>query len=107
MKKILVSAVIALTIVNVSAKGKCETHYVNTIAESSIACNMVCNKEDCVDTIIIQDKIKDKKQKIDKLSEEISEIWSPYSPDGQFDTNGSYTGKPDGFQVPVQDADDL
>ena len=54
-----------------------------------------------------QDKIKDTNQKIDKLSEEISEIWSPYNPDGQFDTNGSYTGNPDGFQVPVQDADDL
>ena len=55
-----------------------------------------------------QDKIKDTKQKIDKLSEEISEIWSPYSPDGQFDTNGSYTGNPTlEYERPVQDADDL
>ena len=51
-----------------------------------------------------QDKTK---QKIDKLSEEIAEIWSPQDPDGHFDTNGSYTGNPDGFEVPVQDADDL
>lgn len=64
MKKILMSAVIALTIVNVSAKGKCETHYVNTIAESSIACNMVCNKEDCVETIIIPANFKDKELKL-------------------------------------------
>ena len=64
MKKILVSAVIALTIVNVSAKGKCETHYVNTIAESSIACNMVCKQEDCVETIIIPANFKDKELKL-------------------------------------------
>ena len=64
MKKILMSAVIALTIVNVSAKGKCETHYVNTIAESSIACNKVCNKEDCVETIIIPANFKDKELKL-------------------------------------------
>lgn len=54
-----------------------------------------------------QDQIKKTKQKIDKLSEEISEIWNGYDNDGQFDTNGSYTGNPDGFDVPVQDADDL
>ncbi len=64
MKKILVPAVIALTIVNVSAKGKCETHYVNTTAESSITCNMVCNKEDCVETIIIPANFKDKELKL-------------------------------------------
>ena len=64
MKKILVSAVIALTIVNVSAKGKCETHYVNTTAESSITCNMVCKQEDCVETIIIPANFKDKKLKL-------------------------------------------
>lgn len=54
-----------------------------------------------------QEKVTKTRKKIDKLSEEISEIWSPYNPDGQFDTNGSYTGNPDGFEVPVQDADDL
>ena len=64
MKKILVSVVIALIIVNVSAKGKCETHYVNTTAESSVECNMVCNKEDCVETIIIPANFKDKELKL-------------------------------------------
>lgn len=64
MKKILVPAVIVLTIVNVSAKGKCETHYVNTTAESSITCNMICNKEDCVETIIIPANFKDKELKL-------------------------------------------
>lgn len=54
-----------------------------------------------------KDKVKETKQKIDKLSEEISEIWNAHDVDGQFDTNGSYTGNPDGFEVPVQDADDL
>lgn len=53
------------------------------------------------------EKLAKNRKKIEKLSEEISEIWSPYNPDGQFDTNGSYTGNPDGFDVPVQDADDL
>ena len=64
MKKILVSAVIALTIVNVSAKGKCKTNYVNTTAESSIVCNMVCKQEDCVETIIIPANFKDKELKL-------------------------------------------
>lgn len=64
MKKILVSAVIALTIVNVSAKGKCETHYVNTTAESSIACNMVCKQKECVETIIIPANFKDRELKL-------------------------------------------
>ena len=64
MKKILVSAVIALTIVNVSAKEKWETHYVNTTAESSITCNMVCKQEDCVETIIIPANFKDRELKL-------------------------------------------
>lgn len=64
MKKILVSAVIALTIVNVSAKGKCETHYVNTTAESSITCNMVCKQKECVETIIIPANFKDRELKL-------------------------------------------
>lgn len=64
MKKILVSVVIALTIVNVSAKGKCETHYVNATVENSIECNIVCNKEDCVETIIIPANFKDKELKL-------------------------------------------
>ncbi len=52
-------------------------------------------------------KVEKARQKIDKLSEEIAEIWSAQDEIGQFDTNGSYTGNPDGFDVPVQDADDL
>lgn len=64
MKKILVSAVIALTIVNVSAKEKWETHYVNTTAESSIACNMVCKQKECVETIIIPANFKDRELKL-------------------------------------------
>lgn len=54
-----------------------------------------------------QEKIQKTRKKIDKLSEEISEIWNGQDENGQFDTNGSYTGNPDGFDVPVQDADDL
>lgn len=54
-----------------------------------------------------QEKIEKTRRKIDKLSEEISEIWNGQDENGQFDTNGSYTGNPDGFDVPVQDADDL
>lgn len=67
MKKILVSAVIALTIVNVSAKEKWETHYVNTTAESSIVCNMVCKQEDCVETIIIPANFKDRELKLKSI----------------------------------------
>ncbi len=54
-----------------------------------------------------QEKIQKTRKKIDKLSEEISEIWNGQDENGQFDTNGSYTGNPDGFDIPVQDADDL
>ncbi len=53
------------------------------------------------------EKLAKNRKKIEKLSEEISEIWNSYDDIGQFDTNGSYTGNPDGFDVPVQDADDL
>ena len=53
------------------------------------------------------EKLAKNRRKIEKLSQEISEIWGPYNPEGQFDINGSYTGNPDGFDVPVQDADDL
>lgn len=53
------------------------------------------------------DKIKNTRKKIDKLSEEISEIWNGDSTEGNFDTDGSYTGNPEDFEVPVQDADDL
>ncbi len=54
-----------------------------------------------------KEKAKKTKEKIDKLSEEIAEIWQGYDNAKLFDANGSYTGNPDGFDVPVQDADDL
>ena len=47
------------------------------------------------------------RKKIEKLSEEISEIWNGYDNNGNYDFDGSYTGNPEGFDVPVQDADDL
>ncbi len=47
------------------------------------------------------------RQKIDKLSEEIAEIWQSTNNAKLFDANGSYTGNPEGFDIPVQDADDL
>lgn len=54
-----------------------------------------------------KEKQEETRKKIEKLSEEISEIWSDQENAKQFDSNGSYTGNPDGFSVPVQDADDL
>lgn len=47
------------------------------------------------------------RQQIKKITEEISEIWNGEEADKEFDADGSYTGNPDGFDVPVQDADDL
>ncbi len=48
------------------------------------------------------------RQKLRKLNEEISEIWNAESQDDvKSDVNGSYTGNPQGFEVPEQDADDL
>lgn len=47
------------------------------------------------------------RRKIDKLNQEIAEIWNGRDNDGNYDTGGSYTGNPDDFDVPVQDADDL
>ena len=47
------------------------------------------------------------RQKLEKLNEEISEIWSGENDDVKSDVNGSYTGNPQGFEVPEQDADDL
>ncbi len=54
-----------------------------------------------------KEKIEKNRKKIDKISAEISEIWNGQDVKNQFDTDGSYTGNPDGFEVPVQDADDL
>jgi len=48
------------------------------------------------------------RQKLQKLNEEISEIWKGDNKDNvKSDVNGSYTGNPQGFEVPEQDADDL
>lgn len=54
-----------------------------------------------------KEKQEETRKKIEKLSEEISEIWQSEENAKQFDANGSYTGNPEGFSVPVQDADDL
>lgn len=47
------------------------------------------------------------RQKIRKMNEEISEIWNGEETAKNFDANGWYTGNPQGFEVPEQDADDL
>lgn len=60
MKKILVLVVIALTVVNVSAKGKWDAPYVISKEESSIERNITCEKKDCVETITIPADFKDK-----------------------------------------------
>ncbi len=52
-------------------------------------------------------KAKKARKEIEKISEEIAEIWQSANNAKLFDTNGSYTGNPADFDVPVQDADDL
>ncbi len=47
------------------------------------------------------------RQKLEKFNQEISEIWSGENDEVKSDVNGSYTGNPQGFEVPEQDADDL
>lgn len=47
------------------------------------------------------------RQKLRKMNEEISEIWNGEETAKKFDANGWYTGNPQGFEVPEQDADDL
>ncbi len=55
-----------------------------------------------------QEKKEQKARKeIEKLSEEIAEIWQSTNNAKLFDANGSYTGNPADSDVPVQDADDL
>lgn len=46
-------------------------------------------------------------EKINKLTEEISEIWDGYNDTTNTDVLGSYTGNPKNFSQPEQDADDL
>lgn len=53
---------------------------------------------------------KPSKKALDKLSEisaEVSEIWSGHNKTTNTDVNGSYTGNPENYDVPEQDADDL
>ncbi|MEG0546433.1 MAG: hypothetical protein RR552_04505 [Oscillospiraceae bacterium] len=53
---------------------------------------------------------KPSKKAVDKLaqiSSEVSEIWSGHNKTTNTDVNGSYTGNPDDYEMPVQDADDL
>ena len=54
-----------------------------------------------------QKKKEEARKKIEKLSEEISEIWNGEDNAKQFDANGWYTGNPQDSTVPEQDADDL
>lgn len=46
-------------------------------------------------------------EKINRITEEISEIWDGSENPAHTDVLGSYTGNPTGFEVPEQDADDL
>ena len=52
-------------------------------------------------------KIAEKRRKIEKMTAEISEIWSGENSETPSDVNGSYTGNPINSDIPVQDADDL
>lgn len=52
-------------------------------------------------------KSADARRKIEKMTAEISEIWNGENAENPTDIDGSYTGNPKGFEVPVQDADDL
>lgn len=55
-----------------------------------------------------EEKAARTRRKLRKMNEEISQIWNGISAeDIQSDVNGSYTGNPQGFEVPEQDADDL
>ena len=55
----------------------------------------------------LMEKNEETRKKIEKLSEEISEIWNSEENAKQFDANGWYTGKPQDAAGPEQDADDL
>lgn len=49
----------------------------------------------------------DARKRIEKMTAEISEIWTDEENAKQFDANGWYTGNPQDAVVPEQDADDL
>lgn len=53
------------------------------------------------------EKQKNTRNEIKRISEEIAKIWNSEEDTKQFDVNGSYTGNPESDDVPVQDADDL
>ncbi|MBR2454989.1 MAG: hypothetical protein IKB36_02915 [Clostridia bacterium] len=52
-------------------------------------------------------KTNEARQKIEKMTAEISEIWTGEENAKQFDANGWYTGNPQNSIIPEQDADDL
>lgn len=52
-------------------------------------------------------KSNDARKRIEKMTAEISEIWTSEENAKQFDANGWYTGNPQDAIVPEQDADDL
>ena len=54
-----------------------------------------------------KEKQEETRKKIEKISEEIAEIWNGEETAKQYDANGWYTGNPNGFEVPEQDPDDL
>lgn len=54
-----------------------------------------------------EEKVARTRRKLRKMNEEISKIWNGDETTKQFDANGWYTGNPQGFEVPEQDADDL
>ena len=55
-----------------------------------------------------EEKAARTRRKLRKMNEEISEIWNSTPAENiNSDVNGWYTGNPQGFEVPEQDADDL
>ena len=61
MKKVFIPVVIALSLMNVSAKGKWDAPYKETMLESNgLTKNLVCEKKECVETITIPKNFKEK-----------------------------------------------
>ncbi len=61
MKKVFIPAVIALSLMNVSAKGKWDAPYRDTMLESNgLTKELVCEKKECVETITIPESFKEK-----------------------------------------------
>lgn len=53
------------------------------------------------------EKQKNTRNEIKRISEEIAKIWNSEEDTKQFDVEGWYTGNPKDEEKPVQDADDL